>query len=168
MSVLWWVLLLITVQRLVELAYAQRNTRALFSRGAIEIAAWQHPLFVLLHASWLAAMLAFVPKDTAPVWPIIGVLALLQVARLWIIRSLGPYWTTRIITIPGEPVVRRGPYRFFPHPNYAVVCLEIALVPLAFRAYQLAVVFTILNAVLIAARVRAEESGLRERRSVKT
>lgn len=164
MSALWWIIGLIALQRVVELAYAARNTRALRARGAIELAPWQYPLFVGLHAAWLLSMLAFIPPRAAPNWWIVGIVALAQAARLWIIASLGPYWTTRIITLPGAPLVRKGPYAFFPHPNYAVVCLEIALVPAAFSAWWIAGIFTVLNAILIAARLRTENVALDKRR----
>jgi methyltransferase len=144
MTPLRWVLAIIAVQRIAELLYAGRNTRRLRERGAVEIAAWQHPLFVTLHASWLIAMLVFIPANATPRWWLLAIVARAEAARTWILVSLGPYWTTRIITLP-EPLVRRGPYAFFPHPNYAVVCTEIALVPLAFGAWQIAAAFTLLN-----------------------
>jgi methyltransferase len=164
MNVLWWLLGAIAVQRVVELAYAERNTRALRARGATELAAWQHPLFVALHAAWLLSMLVFIPPSTPPNWWIVAVVALAQVARVWIIASLGPYWTTRVITLEREPLVRKGPYAFFPHPNYAIVCLEIALVPAAFSAWRIAVVFTVMNALLVMLRLRVENRALDKRR----
>lgn len=164
MTVLWWVLAFIAAQRGIELMHARRNTRALLERGAVEVAAWQYPLFVTLHAAWLLTMLVFIPANAPANWWLLGIVALLQVARLWVIVSLGPYWTTRIITLPGAPLVRRGPYAFFPHPNYAVVCLEIALVPAAFGGWWIAGLFTLLNAGLVAARIRAEERALQNRR----
>ena len=88
---------------------------------------------------------------------------LVQPLRIWIIASLGPYWTTRIITVPGEPLVRRGPYRFFRHPNYIVVCAEIGVLPLAFGAVEIAIVFSILNAALLSWRIRVEERALQGR-----
>lgn len=164
MSVLWWAIALIALQRGIELWYAQRNTRALLARGAHEAAAWQHPLFVALHAAWLLAMLIFIPPRAAANWWLLGIVALAQIGRIWVIASLGPYWTTRIITLPGAPLVRRGPYAFFPHPNYAIVCLEIALVPAAFGAWWIAGIFTLLNATMVGVRIRAEERALASRR----
>ena len=164
MSVLWWTLLLIAAQRLIELNHARRNTRALLARGAVEIAAWQHPLFVLLHAGWLIAMLLFIPKYAAPNWWLLGAVALLQAARVWVIATLGPYWTTRLITLPGAPLVRTGPYALVPHPNYAIVVLEIALVPAAFSGWWIAIVMSLANAVLLALRLRAENEALDKRR----
>jgi methyltransferase len=165
-SALYVVLSLVALQRAIELIYAERNTRALLAGGAIEYAAWQHPLFVLLHASWLVGMLTFVPAQTAPNWWLLGLYVLLQGARVWVIRSLGPFWTTRVISLAGAPLVRTGPYRWVRHPNYLVVALEIAVLPLAFGSIVIAVVFSILNAVLTALRIRAEEAAISSRYSM--
>jgi methyltransferase len=159
-SVLWAVLALVALQRLGELVYARRNTTLLLRRGGIESGASHYPLVVLLHAAWLAAMATLVPPSTTPVWWLLGVYAALQVARLWIIASLGPFWTTRVITVPDAALVTQGPYRFLRHPNYAVVCAEIAILPLAFHAVDIAVVFSILNAALLWWRIRVEDRAL--------
>jgi methyltransferase len=164
MTPLRWILAILALQRLAELFYAQRNTRRLLARGAIEIAPRQYRWFVLLHAAWLAAMLAFIPANAPPNWWIVAILVLLQAARIWTIATLGPYWTTRVITQPAAPLVRRGPYAFMRHPNYAIVCAEIALVPLAFSAWAIAVAFSAANATLIAFRIRAENAALEPRR----
>lgn len=146
--------------RLVELAWARRNTARLLAEGAVEYGARQYPFFVALHASWLASLLVFVPGDVAPDWPLLGVFGLLQVGRLWVILSLGRFWTTRVITLPGAALVARGPYRWLRHPNYVVVVAELAVLPLAFGAWQLALIFTLLNAFLLAWRIRVEEAAL--------
>ncbi len=164
MSALYAVLTVVAAQRVGELIYAERNTQRLRARGAFEVAAWQHPLFVALHAAWLLSLLIFVSPNTTPNWWLVGAFFVLQLARIWVLATLGPYWTTRIITIPGAPLVRRGPYRFFRHPNYTIVVLEIALLPLAFGAWRLALIFTLLNALLLAVRIRAEEKALTDRR----
>lgn len=163
MSVLWIVLALVALQRIVELLYAQRNTRRLLERGGIEIGASHYPLFVLLHAAWLTSMAVLIPPMTPPNWWLLGIYVVLQTMRVWVVATLGPYWTTRIITVPNAPLVRRGPYRFFRHPNYVVVCAEIAVLPLAFHAVELAIVFSILNAALLSWRIRIEESALAKR-----
>jgi methyltransferase len=162
-SVLWIVLALVALQRIVELLYAQRNTRRLLERGGIEIGASHYPLFVLLHAAWLTSMAVLIPPMTPPNWWLLGIYVVLQTMRVWVVATLGPYWTTRIITVPNAPLVRRGPYRFFRHPNYVVVCAEIAVLPLAFHAVELAIVFSILNAALLSWRIRIEESALAKR-----
>lgn len=154
----------LAVQRLVELALALRNTRALLARGATEAGRGHYPLFVLLHAAWLGALLLLVPRDAPVSWGWLGLLILLQALRLWIIRSLGSYWTTRVITLPGAPLVRRGPYRFLRHPNYVVVALELAVAPLVFGAWRISLLFSALNLALLAWRIRVEEQALAPRR----
>jgi methyltransferase len=165
-SILWIVLGLVAAQRLAELAYAQRNTRNLRARGAIEIGRAHYPLFILLHGSWLIAIAVFVPAATPPSWPLLALFALLQAGRVWVIATLGPYWTTRIITLPSAPLVARGPFRFVRHPNYLIVTGEIAVLPLSFGAGRLALVFSVLNAVLLAWRIRVENAALAARRAL--
>jgi methyltransferase len=162
--ILWIVLALVVLQRLAELFYAGRNTKRLLARGGIEIGAVQYPFIVLLHAAWLASMAFTIAPATIPNWWLLGVYGALQLLRVWTIATLGPYWTTRIITVPDAPLVRRGPYRIFSHPNYAVVCAEIAVLPLAFGAVEIAIVFSILNASLLSWRIRTEERVLMKRR----
>ncbi|MGA8535646.1 MAG: isoprenylcysteine carboxylmethyltransferase family protein [Candidatus Tumulicola sp.] len=160
MSVLWIVLILVAAQRIVELAYARANTIRLLRSGGVESGATHYPLFVLLHAAWLIAMVLSIPPATPPIWWLIAVFAALQAARVWIVATLGPRWTTRVVTVPNAAPIRRGPYRFFRHPNYIVVCAEIAVLPLAFHAVQIALVFSLLNAALLSWRVRVEDHAL--------
>lgn len=156
---------LVAMERIAELAHARRNTRALLAQGGVEVGAGHYPLLVLLHGAWLAALLYVVPADRAPSWGWLGAFMLLQGLRLWVLASLGPYWTTRIITLPGAPLVRSGPYRFLRHPNYAVVAAEIAVLPLAFGAWPIALVFSALNLALLAWRIRVEQQALAPRAS---
>lgn len=160
MNALFAILVLVALQRLAELAYARSNTRRLLARGAVESGARHYPLFVLLHAGWLAALALLVPPATAPRPELLWLFAGLMVAGLWVMTSLGPFWTTRIISLPGAPLVGRGPYRFLRHPNYLVVAGEIAVLPLAFDALGLAIAFSALNGALLAVRVRAEERAI--------
>ena len=166
MSLFHIVLGLVVLQRLGELAVAARNTRDLRAAGAIELDAGGYPLFVLLHAAWLVSLAVLVPASTAPSWPLLAVFAALQLGRLWVIASLGRYWTTRIIVPPDRPPVSRGPYRFLRHPNYLIVVAEIALLPLAFGAVGIAAVFSTANLALLARRVMIEERALAPRRPV--
>lgn len=159
-SPVYVILAVVALQRIGETAYARRNTRLLLQRGAFEAAPHQYPYFIALHAAWLLAMFAFVPAGVAIDWYLIGAYVALQGARLWIFASLRERWTTRILVLPGAPLVRSGPYRFLRHPNYVVVALEIALLPCAFRAYWIAVVFSVLDALLLWWRVRAEEAAI--------
>ncbi|MBF0305654.1 MAG: hypothetical protein HQL41_08410 [Alphaproteobacteria bacterium] len=158
------VLVLVVAQRLAELALASRNGRALKSIGGVETGAGHYPLLVLLHAAWLVAIAASVPWGTRPSWALLALWPVSLAARLWIMHSLGPFWTTRIITVPGLPLVRRGPYRWLRHPNYLIVALEIAVLPLAFGAWRVALVFSLLNAALLAWRIRIEDAALAPRR----
>jgi methyltransferase len=164
MTPLRWIVAIVALLRIVELLYAGRNTRRLLARGGVEFARAQYPWFVALHAAWLLSLLVFIPADTSPNWYLLGVFALAQVARVWIIATLGSFWTTRVITLPGAPLVRRGPYRFLRHPNYAIVCIEIAVLPLAFGAWPIALFFSLANAGLVAWRIRVEDAALDPRR----
>ncbi len=160
MSALYGLVGFIIVQRLAELAYANANTARLLARGAVESGAAAYPLFILLHGGWLAAMLLLIDPATPASLPLVALFAALQAARLWVITSLGGRWTTRIIVPPGEPRITRGPYRFMKHPNYGVVIAEIAVAPLIFGAWELALVFSALNLALIIHRVRQENAAL--------
>ena len=164
MTVLHWTLGLVLLQRVVELVLARRNTVQLRRLGAVEADAEGYPLFVLLHAGWLVNLALFVPASATPVWPLLGLFALLQLGRLWVISSLGRYWTTRIVTLPDAPLVQAGPFRWFRHPNYLLVIAEIAVLPLAFGAVPIAVSFSAVNLILIIRRIRIEESVLVPRR----
>lgn len=166
MSLFHIVLGLVVAQRLGELALAARNTRDLRAAGAVELDAGFYPLFVLLHAAWLASLAVLVPASAAVSWPLLAVFAALQLGRLWVIASLGRYWTTRLIVLPGRPLVRSGPYRLFRHPNYLIVAAEIAVLPLAFGAPAIAAVFSAANLALIARRISIEERALAPRRGI--
>ncbi len=165
MSWLWIVVGLVAAQRLVELLVARRNTRRLLAEGGVEVGAGHYPWLVGLHAAWLASMLVWIAPDAPVSWPLLGFFLFLQAGRMWVVTSLGRYWTTRIVTVPGAPLVGDGPYRFVRHPNYLIVALEIATLPLAFGAWQIAAVFSILNAVLLSVRIRVEDGALGQRRT---
>lgn len=160
MSLSILILALVTLQRLGELALARRNTRRLLACGAVEMGAEHYPVIVGLHAAWLAG-LWWLARDRPPDLGWLAVYIVLQVLRLWTLVSLGERWTTRIIVLPGEPPVRRGPYRLLPHPNYAVVVGEIAVLPLVFHMLAYAVVFSVLNASILAVRIAVEGRALR-------
>ena len=151
-----WILGLVVIQRLGELVLARRNTQRLLARGGREVGAAHYPLFILLHGSWLVAIALTVPVGREPIWPLIAVFALLQLGRVWVIATLGPYWTTRIITVDDAPLVKRGPFRFVRHPNYWVVCAEIAVLPLAFGDWPVALVWSVMNAALLRHRIAVE------------
>jgi methyltransferase len=163
-TVLYWTLGLVAVQRVIELAHARNNTARLRQLGAVEADPGGYPLFILLHAGWLASLAVLAPEATPPDWPLLGLFGLLQLGRIWVILSLGHYWTTRLLTLPGAPLVRAGPFRYCRHPNYLLVIAEIAVLPLAFAAIAIAAVFSALNLLLIARRIRIEERLLAPRR----
>ncbi len=157
---------LVAVERLAELWHARRNTRALLAAGGVEMGRSHYPFMVALHGGWLLAILMTVPPDAHVSWALLIVFAALQGLRLWVLASLGRFWTTRVITLPDAPLVRRGPYRFLRHPNYLVVAAEIAVLPLAFGAWPVAAVFSGLNAILMTIRISTEDQALAPRRAL--
>ena len=164
MSVWYLLIALIVFPRLVELAIARINTRRLLAEGAVEVGAGLYPLIVGLHAAWFVALIVFVPSDSFIDPLLLGAFIVLQLGRVWVLTSLGRYWTTRIISVPDAPLVRRGPFRFVRHPNYLIVEAEIIVVPLIAGAWKLAVIFGLANAVVLAIRIRAEDQALAPRR----
>jgi len=153
------ILALVTLERLGELAISRRNTVRLLGRGAFEVGAGHYPLLVVLHAAWLITLWIFV-WDEEVNWLPFTTFVLLQGFRLWVLVSLGSRWTTRIIVLPGAPLITKGPYRYLSHPNYAIVAGEIALLPLALSLPWLALLFSVLNGVALFVRVRAEARAL--------
>lgn len=153
------ILTLVTLQRLGELLLSRRNTARLLARGAVEVGASHYPLLVLLHGAWLISLWIF-GRNQELNWLALAGFAALQGVRLWVLGSLGSRWTTRIIVLPGEPLIVSGPYRYLSHPNYAIVAGEIALLPLALNLPWLALVFSVLNALTLALRIRIEARAL--------
>ena len=150
----------VTLQRLAELVLARRNTAALLSRGAREVAPEHYPTMVALHAGWIIGLWLTAPgRPVALFWFL--VFMGLQFLRLWVLATLKGRWTTRIIILPGAPLVSSGPYRFLRHPNYAIVVGEIAVLPLAFGLPLYAIVFSLLNALILHVRVKAENAALK-------
>jgi methyltransferase len=165
MSVWYLLVALIVLQRLIELVIARINTRRLLAEGAVEHGAGHYPLIVALHTAWLVSLVVFVPSD-AIINPVLLVIFIaLQLGRVWVLTSLGRYWTTRVITVPGRPLVKRGPFRLVRHPNYMIVEAELIVVPLIVGAWELAIVFGIANALVLAWRIRVEETALSPRRN---
>jgi methyltransferase len=154
-----FILGLVTAQRAGELVLSHYNTRRLIARGAVEVAPRHYPLMVAVHAAWLISLWVFGHEAPIDVAALIFYL-LLQGLRFWVMRTLGPRWTTRIIVLPGQPLVKAGPYRWLSHPNYAVVAGEIAVLPLALGLPWIAVLFTVLNSAVLFIRIRAENRAL--------
>jgi methyltransferase len=153
------VLAFVTLQRLAELVYARRNEARLRARGAAEHAPGHYPAIVLLHAAWLIGLWALgLGVHPAAAWLVL--FFILQALRLWVLATLGERWTTRIIVLPGAPLVAKGPYRLISHPNYAVVIGEIFVLPMAFGLLWYALLFSALNAAILFIRIRAENQAL--------
>ena len=153
------ILALVTLQRVGELWLARRNTRRLLEQGAREHAPGHYPLIVAVHALWLISLwwLAL----SRPVGGFfLGLFVLIELCRIWVLATLGPRWTTRIIVLPDAPLVQKGPYRLVNHPNYWVVVGEIAVLPLVFGLWQVALIFTLLNAAILTVRIREENRAL--------
>lgn len=155
------VLVFVTVQRLAELVYARHNETRLRAAGGIEHSAAHYPLIVALHAAWLAG-LWYTASGTSPHAGWLALFVVLQALRIWVLTTLGPRWTTRIIVLPGKAPIRSGPYRLLSHPNYAVVVAEIFVLPMAFGLTVYALVFSLLNAAVLAIRIPAENAALSE------
>jgi methyltransferase len=156
----------IALQRLLELGLARRNERWVRSRGAVERGSGHYPVIVAVHVSWLAAVLVegwWRGPELSALWPLwLGLFLAAQALRYWSIASLGRMWNTRILVIPGARPVRKGPYRYFPHPNYVAVVIELFTVPAIFGAWVTAVLFSVLNALVLVVRIRTEERALAE------
>ena len=154
-----WLVAFLVLQRLSELAFAQFNTVRLRAKGAVEFGATHYPLMIVLHGLWLLGLWVFGHNQPINlVW--LALFVVPQFGRLWVISSLGRRWTTRVIVLPGAAPVARGPYRWLKHPNYLIVALEIAVVPLALGLPMFALVFSVANAALLAYRIRIENEAL--------
>jgi methyltransferase len=149
----------VTLQRLVELPIARANTKRLLAAGGHEVGATHYPMIVALHAAWLITLWWVAPGRPIDL-PFLALFFMIEAGRVWVLRTLGNRWTTRIIVVPGETLVERGPYRFVRHPNYLVVIGEIAVLPLVFGLWDIAIIFSLLNAAVLTIRIRAENRAL--------
>jgi methyltransferase len=153
------ILSLVTLQRLGELVLAERNTRRLLSHGAYEVGRGHYPFIVAVHGGWLITLWLLGPGPPIHLVPL-ALFVALQAARVWVIASLGTRWTTRIIILPGAPLVRTGPYRWLDHPNYLIVVGEIFVLPLVFGLGEVALFFSLLNSAVLWVRIREENKAL--------
>jgi len=158
--------LLILLQRGLEELYSAHNTKRLLDRGASESGQSFYPVVAVTHLGWIAGLFFIIPPDAPTYWPLIAAYLILQGVRYWVIASLGPYWTHRIITLPGDPLVRRGPYKYLRHPNYVITLIETALLPMAFGAWAFAVIMTAIWAVVLHYKIGLEDAALDERRDI--
>jgi methyltransferase len=149
----------VTLQRLAELVYARHNEQRLIARGAVEHGGEHFFAIVGLHAAWLAG-LWFLAHGITPSLIWLAAFAVLQLLRVWVLATLGSRWTTRILVLPGAPLIAAGPYRYLSHPNYVVVAAELFVLPMAYGLVMFALVFSVLNALVLAVRIRAENAAL--------
>ena len=156
---------LVLLQRLIELTVAARNRRRLLDKGAIEYGSRHYPLFFLLHGSWLIGWVseALMGDLALSRWWILWLLLFFasQLLRGWSMISLGAYWNTRVLVLPGAGLVRQGPYNYLRHPNYIAVATELFAVPMIFGCWITAIVIAAVNAILLLAiRIPLEETAL--------
>jgi methyltransferase len=152
-------LIFVTLQRFAELLVSQANAKRLLAAGGHEVGAGHYPLIVAVHVAWLVTLWLLAPGRPIQL-PFLITFALIEACRVWVLWTLGRRWTTRIIVVPGETLVASGPYRFVNHPNYLVVIGEIAVLPLMFGLWQVALDFLLLNAIVLTIRIRAENQAL--------
>lgn len=160
------VLVIVIMQRLVELFIAKRNEKWMKSQGAFEAGASHYPYMVAMHVLFFISLIMEVivlDRDLSPIWPLfLAIFLLAQVLRVWCLSSLGKYWNTKIIVLPNAKVVRKGPYKWIRHPNYVIVATELIVLPLLFSAYFTAILFTLLNIWMMSVRIPAEEQALKK------
>jgi len=160
------VISIVILQRLIELFVAKRNEKWMLGQGAFEAGADHYPIMVTMHITFFMSMLLevlVIGRTLSPFWILLlGIFLLAQAARIWCLLSLGKFWNTKIIILPGADVIRRGPYRWVRHPNYLIVTIELLVLPLLFGAYFTAILFSLLNVWMLSVRIPAEEKALKE------
>lgn len=157
---------IVIIQRLVELFVAKRNEKWMLRQGAFEAGARHYPLMVMMHITFFLSLpleVSIVDRSLSPFGPaLLTVFLIAQVARVWCLSSLGKFWNTKILILPGADVVQKGPYRFIRHPNYVIVTTELLVLPLLFNAYFTAIVFSLLNLWMLSVRIPVEEKALKK------
>ena len=157
-------LIFVILQRLGELIIAKRNEKKMLARGAAEYDREGYKYIVLMHTMFFISLITEYNLTSAELnrfsFIFLAVFVLAQVGRYWVIVSLGEYWNTRIIVLKNTPLIKKGPYKYFKHPNYIVVAVELAVIPLIFSCYITAIVFTLLNLLVLRRRIRMEERAL--------
>jgi methyltransferase len=157
---------MIIIQRLTELVVARKNEAWMKSNGAIEFGQGHYPAMVFIHSAFFIVFIVevmYFDKNLSEYWTILLALFLLtQAMRVWALTSLGKFWNTKIIILPGAEVVKKGPYKIIKHPNYLIVAVELIVIPLMFNAYFTMAIFTLLNIIILSIRIPAEEKALRD------
>jgi len=156
--------LLVLLQRGAEELYSARNTRTLLAQGGREEGRDYYPVVAVTHIAWIAAIFFLIPPDAPIIWPLLALYLILQVARYWIIGTLGPYWTHRIITLEKAPIVRKGPYSWVRHPNYMVTIAETLLLPMVFGAPALGAIMAAVWSAVLYYKIVLEDAALAKRR----
>ena len=165
-SLFYIVISIVIFQRLIELVISNHNEKWLLSRGAVQYGAAHYKFIVLMHVCFFLVMFQeFIFHSRYKELNILNYsflvfFILLQFVRVWIIVTLGKFWNTKIFRIKKRPLIKKGPYRFFKHPNYVVVVLEILILPLIFNLYYTAIIFTIWNAIMLSIRIKEENKAL--------
>ena len=150
----------VVLQRLLELVVAKRNEKWARSQGAIEYGQGHYPCIVLLHTLFIIALIVeYLFKSGSFSLSFMIAFLLLIMIKAWVISSLGGYWNTKILRIPNSVLVKKGLYKLFKHPNYFIVICEIIVIPMVFNLYVTAIIFTLLNALMLNVRIRAEEKA---------
>jgi len=145
-------------QRLLELIIAKKNEKWVRSHGAVEYGQNHYPFIILLHTMFIISMvIEYFCRSGIFTYILIWVFFVLEICKAWVISSLGKYWNTKILRVPGSVFVKKGPYKLFKHPNYFIVICEIIVIPMVFNLYLTAIIFTILNAIMLTVRIREEE-----------
>jgi methyltransferase len=166
MTAVYFFIALVIVQRVVEVIIANKNANWVKSQGGYEVGKEHYKYIVALHGMFFLSLLLEITVATKEfmLWSFVplAIFLVAQIGRVWALSSLGRFWNTRIMILPGAKVIAKGPYRYLRHPNYAIVITELACLPLVFQAYWTAIVFTILNAIILTTRIQVEERALEE------
>jgi methyltransferase len=156
--------LVVLLQRVAEEIYSARNTRALRAAGAREAGRSYYPVVATTHLAWIASIFFLIPSNATVSYVLAALYVALQAIRYWVIASLGKFWTHRIFTLEGAPIIRHGPYLYVRHPNYAVTIAETFLLPAVFGAIALGMIMGAIWAAVLAYKIELEDDALSSRR----
>jgi methyltransferase len=156
--------IVLILQRIGEEIYSQINTRRLLARGARHENREFYPIVAAVHVTWLAGFFLLIPPTAQPIWPLLILYILIQPVRYWIIATLGPYWTHGTVALDGAPMVTSGPYQYVRHPNYIVTVIELFLLPAAFGAWAMAVMYLCLWVPIVRYKIVLEDRANAARR----
>ena len=156
----------VLIQRGAEEIHSTRNTKRIMAAGGREEGREYYPVVALAHIGWIGGIFFLIPADAAIVWPLLGIFLVVQLARYWVIATLGRYWTHRIITLDDAPIIQRGPYKLVRHPNYAVTYAETFLLPAAFGALAFGIIMTGIWIAVIRYKILLEDRAIDHRRQL--